>query len=83
MTTTTLPYMPHATNNLKAVLADPKGAVCVHCMQRPCIHKETETVDESTVLCPICGIDAVVPASVVPTQAVLRGWHRVGFSVVN
>ena len=36
--------------------------------------------DESTVLCPICMVDAVVPASIVPNELTLQAWHIQGFS---
>ena len=37
---------------------------------------QTETIDESTVICPDCGVDAVVPMSAVPDEDTLRRWHH-------
>ena len=75
------PYLHLATNNLEAVLADEAGARCVHCLGTPAITPETDTIDESTIECPLCGVDAVVPASQVPDEATLNAWHNHGFSV--
>ena len=74
-------YLRLATNNLEAVLADEAGARCVACLGTPMITSQSETLDESTVVCTLCGVDAVVPASQVPDEATLKEWHIRGFSV--
>ena len=75
----TLPYMKFATNNLAQVLQDSKGARCVYCLGHPVIDLQTEVCDTSTVICPDCGVDAVVPASAVSSEKVLYEWHKSGF----
>ncbi|MAJ97002.1 MAG: hypothetical protein CMI56_00090 [Parcubacteria group bacterium] len=74
-----LEYFKYATNNLDSIIADCNGARCVHCLQAPTILKNTKTCDVSTVICPLCGVDAVVPASVVINEAILLKWHNEGF----
>ena len=74
-----LPYIKYSTNNLQSILNDSNGARCVFCLGHPEINEYTSTTDESTVLCPICMIDAVVPASVVPNELTLQAWHYQGF----
>ena len=74
-------YLSLATNNLEAVLADEVGARCVACLGTPMITSQSETLDESTVVCTLCGVDAVVPASQVPDETTLKEWHIRGFSV--
>ena len=71
-----------ATNNLAAILDDPKGACCYHCLERPIITQTTKTCDKTTVLCPLCGIDTVVPASFVPgpINGTLKQWHSYWFN---
>jgi hypothetical protein len=61
----------HATNNQAAVIADPAGATCVCCLQHPVVNILTYTIHTSTVLCELCGCDAVVPTSVIPNRATL------------
>ena len=75
-----LPYIIYATNNLQSILSDDNGARCVYCLGHPNISEDTLTTDESTVLCPICMVDAVVPASIVPNELTLQAWHIQGFS---
>ena len=72
-------YIRFATNNLESVLADKQGARCYFCLGHPNIDRFVETVDFSTILCPECGIDAVVPASVVPNDTTLKQWHDRSF----
>ena len=72
-----------ATNNLSSVRNDLKGARCVYCLGYPDVTVKLEIVDESTVLCPLCGIDAVVPSSQVPDEETLQHWHNLGFSFEN
>ena len=75
----TLPYMKLATNNLYNVMSDPLGARCVYCLGKPVITLATDVTDECTIICPLCGIDAVVPASRVQSEHVLKEWRRLGF----
>ena len=74
-----LEYLKFATNNLNEILNDIKGCRCVFCFGKPNITSETETCDESTVLCPLCGIDAVVPSSKIPNEETLKRWRNEGF----
>ena len=74
-----LPYMKYATNNLQEILNDEKGAVCIYCLKKPLITKSTSTTDISTVICPLCGIDAVVPQSIIVDNDILLKWHEMGF----
>ena len=53
-----------ATNNLSKILADQNGAYCYYCFGKPQITIKSETCDKSTVICNLCGIDSVVPASI-------------------
>ena len=71
-----LPYMIHATNNLYNILNYSKGAVCIF---KPIITIHTETTDESTVICPLCNIDAILTCSVIPNKKTLKKWHKLGF----
>ena len=52
-----LGYISMATNNLNELLNDSKGARCVYCFGAPVISLVVgvHVVDESTVLCPLCG----------------------------
>lgn len=72
-----------ATNNFAAVLDDPNGARCYHCFGYPKITKETMTFDGSTVFCPLCRVDAVVPVSKIPhpVNKSLKLWNKYWFSV--
>jgi|TARA_B100000212_G_C27282068_1_gene493531 hypothetical protein len=74
-----LPYMKYATNNLQEILNDEKGAICIYCLKKPLITKSTSTTDISTVICPLCGIDAVVPQSIIQDNTILLKWHEMGF----
>jgi hypothetical protein len=74
-----LPYIKLATNNLALVLADPKGARCVYCYGSPIVNKNILTIDESTIICNLCGVDAVIPASKVINEKLIKEWHRLGF----
>ena len=76
-----LPYLALATNNLESLLQDELGAVCVFCFENPQVTPDTETTDDSTAICSICHIDALVPASAVPDNATLREWHSEGFDL--
>ena len=72
-------YHQMATNNLDTLLSDEAGARCYHCLGEPTICPDTPVVDHSTVICPLCGIDAVVPASEVKDEAVLHAWRYLAF----
>ena len=74
-----LGYVVHATNNLAAVIADPAGATCVCCLQHPVVGALTDTTHTSTVICELCGCDAVVPTSVIQNSETLAAWHAAGF----
>ena len=70
-----------ATNNLSNILADQNGAYCYYCFGKPQITIKSSTCDKSTVICNLCGIDSVVPASVVaePINATLKSWKEYWF----
>ena len=72
-----------ATKNQTQVLADPNGARCYNCFGKPKITKLTPTCDGSTLFCPLCRIDAVVPFSQIPkpVKNTLQKWHRHWFSI--
>jgi hypothetical protein len=80
-----LEYMKYATNNIQAVCKN--GGVCVYCKTVfPTNTKyETPIRGESTVLCPKCDVDAVVPIDILPAQGTeeyikkLDEWHNSGF----
>ena len=75
-------YVTLSKNNLKAILNDKKGARCYYCFGSPSIGVEVATCDPpyyDTVVCPICGVDAVLPASEIPDEATLHAWHYLGF----
>lgn len=74
-----LPYGSLATNNLHKVRKDPKGAWCVYCLTPPNCHVYLQLIDKTTILCPNCGIDAVVPASKVESFQTLQHWHFLAF----
>ena len=70
-----------ATNNLSNILADKNGAYCYFCFGKPQITQESEICDNSTVICDLCGIDSVVPASIVakPINTTLKIWNEYWF----
>ena len=76
-------YIDFATNNLQTLLADKNGARCYHCLGAPTIKPDTETCDGSTVMCPLCTVDAVVPASAVADEATLHAWRFLAFCDVS
>jgi hypothetical protein len=78
-----LGYVVHTTNNQAAVIADPAGATGVCCLQHPVVNILTYTIHTSTVLCELCGCDAVVPTSVIPNSATLAAWHAAGFQTLR
>ena len=72
-------YLKLATDNLEAVLRDKAGARCYHCLARPTVNLRTLITDQSTVVCPCCGVDSVVPASEVPDEPTLHAWRYLAF----
>ena len=72
-------YIQHVTNNLCNILNDPNGARCIFCLQSPVITTHSKIVDVSTVVCPLCNVDAVVPASLVTSESLILQWHQQGF----
>ena len=76
-------YIDFATNNLQALLADKNGARCYHCLGAPMIKPDTETCDGTTVMCPLCTIDSVVPASAVADEATIHAWRFLAFCDVS
>ena len=78
-----LPYMDLATNNYQEIISDCNGAYCVYCLQKPIITEDSiiEITDISTVICPLCNVDAIVPASKVENFKQLALWHELGFGL--
>ena len=72
-------YHGLATNNLEALLRDKAGSRCYHCLGRPKITPQTSVLDSSTVICPCCGVDSVVPTSEVPDEPTLHAWRYPAF----
>jgi hypothetical protein len=68
------------TNNLQLIMDDERGARCIYCLSRPSVNKYTEVVDNSTVVCPECGVDAVIPASAVESEERLHAWRYLLFT---
>jgi hypothetical protein len=68
------------TNNLQLIMDDEQGARCIYCLGRPSVNKYTEVVDNSTVVCPECGVDAVIPASAVESEERLHAWRYLLFT---
>ena len=78
-------YIDLATDNLNALLADRDGSRCYYCLGAPEIHILSDTViprtsaGGGTVLCPLCDVDALVPASEVPDEATMHAWRYLAF----
>lgn len=68
-----------ATDNVDTLLSDEAEARCYHCLGEPTICPDTPVVDNSTALCPFCGVDAVVPASEVMEEEDLHAWRYLAF----
>ena len=77
----TLGYIKFATNNLQDILKDTNGCRCVYCLGKPNVTIDSDVCDKSTVICELCGIDAVVPISKIqePIEETLAKWHEHGF----
>ena len=55
-------------NNVAKVFQDPKGGYCYYCLQKQCFEFGYSTCDNNrTLLCTNCGIDSVVPGSIIPS----------------
>ena len=65
--------------NLHSVIQDSQGARCFSCAGWPHIDRSVEVLKDGTVICPICGVDAVVPASKVYSEAELHAWRFLAF----
>ena len=82
-------YLQYATCNRDAVKCSTECA-CVYCLRKitPSLITEwTEDYDETTgkymktAVCPLCGIDSIIPNSLVEyTDKNLQDWHRNGFN---
>lgn len=75
-----LPYMNYVTNNMGTFTS----GWCIYCLKAVEKKQITETIDQSTILCPHCMIDAVVDKSHLPSDAAarqtqLQQWHDAGF----
>jgi len=79
----TLPYLPLVTNNKNSLR---KGSRCIFCFSDVPFVSIKEWIDnDDTAICPLCGIDAVVPLSKLPTDksmadSILIKWKKMGFS---
>ena len=65
-------------NNLEVILEEQKRGQmgrCFHCFGSPKFTRVSETVDSSTALCNLCGIDSVIPGSCVTGEKRLRELH--------
>ena len=65
-------------NNLEVILEEQKRGQmgrCFHCFGSPKFNLASETVDSSTALCNLCGIDSVIPGSCVTGEKRLRELH--------
>lgn len=84
----TLSYIKYSTNNRKALLVSTECA-CVFCLNRYDPKEITEWCDDVgksnvTALCPRCGIDAVIPNSLVNyDMEMLNKWNTSGFKSLN
>lgn len=86
-------YGSYATHNYKQIKASTECG-CVYCMERfdpslviewidrviPTTKKEETNVFMYTAICPLCGIDTVIPnGSIKYTDDDLKRWHKEGF----
>jgi hypothetical protein len=80
-----LSYWNYVTKNQKSI-AKSKECACINCCKRFPPNKVEDFIedgekDNGTAECPFCGIDAVVPDSLVAyTEAQLIQWHNEGFN---
>ena len=65
--------------NLLRVCQDSQGARCFSCAGWPHVDRNVEILNDGTVICPDCGVDAVVPASKVLSEAELHAWRYLAF----
>ena len=77
-------YRKLVTDNLTAILDDPRGARCVHCFGTPRFAGDLVDPSQTTAMCPECAHHSVVPVSQVPGVLLptLRRWRRLGFDKV-
>ena len=77
-------YLKYATYNRRYIIKS-ELCSCVSCLKTYKSTKVVEYVDNnSTALCPICGIDAVVPHSLfVPSKEQLSMWNKEGFDPID
>lgn len=81
----TLDYMPYVTGNMPAVLQS-TNCSCCYCLRTYPASEVTkwcrEKKGKKTALCPMCGIDAVVPDHLMQCDLTqLRMWHIQGWGV--
>ena len=66
----------YSRNNWPTICRDKKGARCFQCLKALDVWNEHVTlIDLSTIVCPRCGVDAVVGASQVKSEAELHAWR--------
>lgn len=79
-----LSYTQYSDNNFSIAQAS-KECACVFCLEKyPGSQVKDYTLDTNgpTAICPKCGVDAVIPKSLVEyTDAILQQWHQEGFGV--
>ena len=46
---------------------------------KPIITNNTEITDESTLISPLCNIDATLTYSVIPSKRTFKKWRKLGF----
>ena len=82
-----------SVKNLRSVTDDKKGARCFSCCATLRVNRETcevfaavgggrkigHILSDGTVVCPLCGVDAVVPASELRSEAELHAWRYLAF----
>ena len=58
---TALEKLQQCMKNNYELLRSAGKAECVHCSHKFNVKERLETTDESTVICPNCGVDSVLP----------------------
>lgn len=74
-----LSYMNKATNNQEAIVKT-HGFHCIYCFGNGHDTDIISWTDESTVICPHCGIDACVPKTDF-NKKLLSTWRQQGFGM--
>lgn len=73
--------LKYSRNNWPEVSKDPAGARCFQCLRAFDVKNGPVTlIDCSTILCPVCGVDAVVGASRVTSEANLHAWRMAAYT---